>query len=291
LGVIFNTSIFAAKTLTLPTFMRSVILVVLAVIGLASCSEFSKVQKSTDYDYKLRMADKYYVNKKYNYAQQLYEELFPLLKGQPQFEDVFYKFAYCSYYLKDWLQAENLFKQFTEVFPTSTRAEEMEYMRAYTYYRQSPKQDLDQVNTQKTIGFMQTFINTHPGSARITEATQIIDKCRAKLELKEFKSAELYYNLGQYRASAIAFTSLMNNFPDSEKSEEYKLQVIKSYYLFANNSVDEKKAARLEQVVTECNDFTDRFPESKLIKEVERYQNLSLNNIKVIQNEQVKKTN
>ena len=138
---------------------------------------------------------------------------------------------------------------------------------------------------------MQTFINTHPGSARITEATQIIDKCRAKLELKEFKSAELYYNLGQYRASAIAFTSLMNNFPDSEKSEEYKLQVIKSYYLFANNSVDEKKAARLEQVVTECNDFTDRFPESKLIKEVERYQNLSLNNIKAIQNEQVKKTN
>ena len=271
--------------------MRLVILVVIAVTGLASCSEFSKVQKSNDYDYKLRMADKYYVNKKYNYAQQLYEELFPLLKGQPQFEDVFYKFAYCSYYLKDWLQAENLFKQFTEVFPTSTRAEEMEYMRAFTYYRQSPKQDLDQVNTQKTIGFMQTFINTHPGSARIAEATQIIDKCRAKLELKEFKSAELYYNLGQYRASAIAFTSLMNNFPDSEKSEEYKLQVIKSYYLFANNSVDEKKAARLEQVVTECNDFTDRFPESKLIKEVERYQNLSLNNIKAIQNEQVKKTN
>ena len=271
--------------------MRSVILIAIAIIGLASCSEFSKVQKSTDYDYKLRMADKYYVNKKYNYAQQLYEELFPLLKGQPQFEDVFYKFAYCSYYLKDWLQAENLFKQFTEVFPTSARAEEMEYMRAYTFYRQSPKQDLDQVNTQKTIGFMQTFINTHPGSPKIAEATDIIDKCRAKLELKEFKSAELYYNLGQYRASAIAFTSLMNDFPDSHKSEDYKLLVIKSYYLFALNSVDLKKVARFEHVVNECNDFTDRFPESKLLKDVERYQNLSQNNIKAIQNEQVKTTN
>ena len=84
--------------------MRSVIFIVLAVMALGACSEFSKVQKSTDYDYKLRMADKYYVNKKYNNAQQLYEELFPLLKGQPQFEDVFYKFAYCSYYLKDWMQ-------------------------------------------------------------------------------------------------------------------------------------------------------------------------------------------
>ena len=264
--------------------MRLIVFILIAFIGLASCSEFSKVQKSNDYDYKLRMADKYYVNKKYNYAQQLYEELFPLLKGQPQFEDVFYKFAYCSYYLKDWLQAENLFKQFVEVFPTSPRAEEMEYMRAYTFYRQSPKQELDQMNTQKTIGYMQTFINTHPGSTeRIKEATEIIDKCRAKLELKEYKSAELYYNLGHYRASAIAFTSLMNDFPDSEKSEDYKLQVIKSYYLFAKNSYEDKVPARMEQVITECNDFTDRFPDSKLIKEVERYRNLSQNSIKSIQ--------
>jgi outer membrane protein assembly factor BamD len=264
---------------------------VLLVSGLFSCTEFSKVQKSPDYDYKLRMADKYYVNKKYNYAQQLYEELFPLLKGQPQFEDLFYKYAYCSYYLKDWMQAENLYKQFTEVFPTSARAEEMEYMRAYTYYKQSPKVELDQANTQKTIGLMQIFINTHPGSSRIKEATLIIDECRAKLERKEFKSAELYYEMGHYRAAAIAFTSLMNNFPDSEKSHEYKLQVIRSYYLFANNSIDEKKQERFEQVITECNDFIDRFSDSPYIKEVERYLSLTNNNIKSTQNEQAKKTN
>lgn len=270
--------------------IRAAILFLL-MFGLFACSEFSKVQKSPDYDYKLRMADKYYVSKKYNYAQQLYEELFPLLKGQPQFEDLFYKFAYCSYYLRDWMQAENLYKQFTEVFPTSARAEEMEYMRAYTFYRQSPKLELDQSNTNKTIGLMQAFINTHPGSARIAEATRIIDECRLKLEEKEFKSAELYYGMGHYRAAAIAFTSLMNNFPDSENSDKYKLQVIRSYYLFANNSIDEKRLGRFEQVVTECNDFIDRFSESTYLKEVERYLAQTQNNIKSIQNEQVKTTN
>ncbi len=128
------------------------------------------------------------------------------------------------YYLKDWLQAENLFKQFTEVFPTSPRAEEMEYMRSYTYYRQSPKQDLDQTNTLKAIGLMQTFINTHPGSSRIKEASEIIDKLRTKLENKDYKSAELYFNMGHYRAAAIAFTSLINSFPDTKKGDEYKLR-------------------------------------------------------------------
>ena len=52
-----------------------------------------------------------------------------------------------------------------------------------------------------------------------------------------------------------------------------------------------KKAARYEQVVTECNDFVDRFPESKLLADVQRYSNLSQNNIKAISNEQVKTTN
>jgi outer membrane protein assembly factor BamD len=260
-----------------------------------SCSKFAKVQKSNDYDYKLRMAEKYYVAKKYNYAKQLYEELFPLMKGQPQFEDLFYKFAYCAYYLKDWMNAENLFKQFTEVFPNSPKAEEMEYMRAYTYFKQSPKTELDQTNTQKTIGLMQTFINTHAGSPRIKEATDIIDQCRLKLEDKSHLGALLYYNMGKYRAAAIAYTSLMNDFPDSQRGDEYKFQIIKSYYLFAQNSIEDKKPARYEQVITECHDFADRFPDSKLLKEVERYQGMSANNIKetskAFNNEQAKKTN
>jgi outer membrane protein assembly factor BamD len=268
-----------------------IVLFVLMVVFASSCSKFAKVQKSTDYEYKLKMADTYYVAKKYNYSQQLYQELFPIFKGSTKFEDLFYKYAYCSYYLRDWLQAESLFKQFTEVFPTSPRAEEMEYMRSYTYYRQSPKMELDQGNTLKAIGLMQTFINTHPNSAKNAEASAIIDKLRDKLEAKDYKSAELYYNMGHYRAAAIAFSSLMNNFPDTKKGDEYKLQVIKSYYLFAKNSIDEKKAGRYEQVVNEVNDFADRFPQSTLLKEAQRYASLSQNNIKQIQNEQAQTSN
>lgn len=261
------------------------------LISVVSCSKFSKVQKSTDYEYKLKMADTYYANKKYNYAAQLYTELFPIFKGSPKFEDLFYKYAYCNYNLKDWMPAENLFKQFTEVFPTSPRAEEMEYMRAFTYYKQSPKQDLDQTNTLKAIGLLQTFINTHPNSPRLKEANTIIDNLRDKLESKDYKSAQLYYNMGQFHAAAIAFTSLINSFPDTRKGDQYKLEAIKSYYLYAENSIEERKAARYEQVINEVNDFNDRYPESALAKDAERYATLSQNNIKQIQNEQAKTTN
>ena len=58
--------------------------------------------------------------------------------------------------------------------------------------------------------------------------------------------------------------------------------VIKSYFKFAELSVDERKVERFEQVITECNDFIDRFPDSKLVKEVERYISLTNDNIKKV---------
>jgi outer membrane protein assembly factor BamD len=270
--------------------MRILTILLIGIVTFSSCSHFSKVVKSNDYDYKLRVADKYFAAKDYNHAQQLFEELFRVFKGSEHFEDIYYKFAYCAYYLKDFANAENLFKGFVEVFPNSTKAEEMDYMRAFTFYRQSPKVELDQTNTTKTIGFMQAFINTHPGSPKIKEATDIIDQCRSKLELKDYNSAELYYDLGYFKAANVTLTSLMNSYPDSEKSDFYKLLIIKALYQYALQSVEEKKEDRFGQVVTQCNEFIDRFADSKLTKTVQEFLNLSQTNIKLLKNEQVKKT-
>ena len=268
--------------------MRFLLLIIIAGL-LVSCNGINKILKSKDPEYKLRMAEQFYVKKKYHLAQAIYEDVMPNFRGSPLFEDIYYKYAYCAYYQKDYLNAENLFKSFLEAFPNSAKAEELDYMRAFCFYKMSPKVPLDQTNTLKAMGMLQTFINTHPNSPRNKEATEMIDVCRAKLEEKERLAAQLYFDLGQYRAAGVAFTSLLNNFPDAEKADEYKLMVIKSYFKFAELSVEEKKAERYEQVILECNDFVDRFPDSKHVKEVERFVSLSNNNIKNINtNEQIK---
>lgn len=234
--------------------------------------------KSKDYEYKYKMAEQYYANKNYNYAQQLFEDIFPYVKGSTRYEDMYFKFAYSYYYQKDYVNAESLFKSFVENFPTSPKGEECDYMRAYCYFKQSPKVELDQTNTNKTMQLMQAFINTHAGSARSKDATDIIDLCREKLELKEFKGAELYYNLGFYKAAAIAFTNVSDNFPDSKKADEYKLLVIKSYFKYAEMSYEEKQIERYGKVVAECSEFGERFNDSKLIAEVNKYK-IQTNNI------------
>ncbi|MEP6927378.1 MAG: outer membrane protein assembly factor BamD, partial [Ginsengibacter sp.] len=148
--------------------------------------------------------------------------------------------------------------------------------------------ELEQINTSKAIGMMQSFINTYPNSSRLKDANEIIAKSRGKLELKEYKTAHLYYNLQQYHAAGISFANLMNSYPESNKGEEYMLMAIKSYYQFAKLSVYDKQEERYQKVSAEYFDFADRYPESRLLKEAENYKNLSLNNIKQIQNEQIK---
>jgi outer membrane protein assembly factor BamD len=264
------------------------VLIIIIIALLSSCHGINKILKNKDPEYKLRMAEKYYVKKKYNYAYQLYEDVVPYYKTSKEFEDIYYKMAYSTYYQRDYINSENFFKTYLELFPNNPRAEEMDYMRAYCFYKQSPKAELDQTNTVKTMGMMQSFINTHPGSARIKNANDIIDICRIKLETKDYKAAQLYFDLGQFRAAAVAFSEVLNNYPESDKADEYKLMTIKSYYRYAELSVEEKKGERFEKVIQECNDFTDRFPESKLVKDVEHYLNLSQTNIKNLSNEQTK---
>ncbi len=255
-------------------------------IFLGSCGKgVTKILKNPDPAYKLRMAEQYFVKEKYSLAQQIFEDIMPYYKTSKEFEDIYYKYAFCAYNQNDYMNAENLFKSFLQIFPNSTKAEEVDYMRAYCFYKQSPKPLLDQTNTLKTIGMMQTFINTHPGSVRNKEAGEIIDICRAKLETKDYKSAMLYYDLGQFRAAGVTFSALLNAYPESLLADEYKFMIIKSFYRFAELSVEEKKEERYTQVINECNEFSERFPESKLKKEVEQFYTQSQNNIKFLTNE------
>jgi outer membrane protein assembly factor BamD len=87
--------------------------------------------------------------------------------------------------------------------------------------------------------------------------------------------------MGQYRAAGVAFATLLNEYPESLRADEYKLMVIKSYYQYAGLSIEEKKYERYEKVIDECEDFVDRFPDSKLRKDADHYLTLSKTILKI----------
>lgn len=262
---------------------------VLAVIVSTSCNnQLRRIEKSNNFEKKLDYANQLFQKKKYNTAITLYTDLVQVYKGTDKFEPMYYNFAYCSYYVKDYVQAAFQFKNYLDLFPNSPRAVEIDYMQAYCYYKQSPKVSLDQTNTMKAIAAMQTFINNYPTAEKVSEANLVIELCRRKLEKKEFTSAELYYNLGFFKAAGIAFKNLMRNYPDSDKSDGYKVMAIRAYYNYAKNSIPERQKERYATVLDEYLDFADHYPNSKLKLDAEKFYTLAQNNIKTLDNEQIK---
>ena len=263
--------------------MNRIIVIFCLILGLSSCtSKFQKILKNKDTDFKVKMAEKYFDEKKYVNAQQLFESVMPFVKGTPRYEELYLKFANSYYLDKDYENAENLFKTFIEYFPSSTRTEEVEYLRAYTYFKRSPKAELDQTTTNRTIQLMQAFIDAHPTSKRVKDATETIDACRSKLELKDYKTATLYFDLALYRSAAISYGLLSDGYPDSKNADQYKLLTIKSYYKFAENSFVDKQKERFEKVVEEYNDFVDRFSDSPLLPEAKKMKQQTDNFLKNI---------
>jgi outer membrane protein assembly factor BamD len=257
----------------------------IAVVALSSCGGFEKIRKSSDVNFKLTKANEYYEKKDYLHANQLYRELMPIMKSTRNYEALFYKYAYTIYYLKDYIEASYWFKNFAELFPTSKEAEEMEYMGAYCLYKYAPKPSLDQTNTVKALEALQSYVTRYPASPRVPDANRYIDESRKKLEHKQADAARLYYNISQYKAATVAYNSLLKSYPESTEGDLYQYMIMKTFIKYAKGSFVEKQEERYANAISAYSELKTTYPTSKYIEDAEKLKIEADNNIKKIRNE------
>jgi len=249
---------------------RRAILVLVSVLALwLGACKFNRVLKSSDYELKFTKAIEYYNKGNYTSAQTLLEELIPVFKGTARAEEVYYYYTYTHYYIGDYSLAGFHFRTFARAFHTSVHAEECAYMNAYCYYLSSPRYSLDQSDTKNAIQEMQNFVNEYPESRRVDTCNLLIDKLRGKLERKAYEVAKAYYFRDDWKAAVPAFENFIKDFPESQKMEEMRFYIIKSYFLLAKNSVESKKAERVEKCMENYLKFVDLHPQSSSLKEAE----------------------
>jgi outer membrane protein assembly factor BamD len=250
---------------TLPTA-----LLVLALFGLAACSEFNKALKSTDLDYKWKVAQEYYERERYEQSIPLMEELIVLTRGTQRSVEVNYQHAKSHFLMKDYTLAGYYLSNFVRTFPTSPYAEECAFLSAYCYYKNSPDHELDQTDTRTAIDQMQLFMVRYPTSALKDSCNTLIDRMRGKLEVKAFEGAMQYYHMRNFQAAGVAFRNFNREWPNSRYREEAMWLTLKSDHELAINSVESKKRERLTEAIRSYRNFADAFPQSPLLGDAER---------------------
>ena len=263
------------------------------IVLLGSCkSKFEKLRASNDITKKYQEALRLYNNKYYSKALILFEDLAQRYRGRAEAEELYYYYAYTNFKMKDYTTSRYHFKVFAETYPNSSRAEECRFMSAKCYYLESPVYSLDQQNTVKAIDALQLFINLYPRSERVAEASKLIDDLRNKLETKSYANAKLFLDIGDYKASIVAFKNSMRDFPDTKYAEEMDLLIMKAQYLFAKNSFETKQEDRFNEAIQLYADFVNKYPSSKHLKEAEQLKKDSEEGIidvqKVLSQEEIK---
>jgi outer membrane protein assembly factor BamD len=252
--------------------MRNFTVVAIAfLIIFSSCNDYSKIVKSTDYEFKYKKAVEYYESKDFVKSSTLFKELINIVRGTSRADKVYFYYAKSQFGVKDYLMAGHYFKSLIKEFPRSEFAEESQFMIGYCFYLDSPNPRLDQQVTQNAIDAFQLFINLYPKSNRVDEANRLIIELRDKLVYKSYLSGKLYYDMNNYKAAVVALTSSLKEFPDTKYREELMYMLLKAKYLLAVKSVEEKKKERLSSALDEYFTFVDEYPESKHRKEAEKF--------------------
>lgn len=249
--------------------IKVLIFLLLIAFSFSSCSNYQKVLKSNDYGKKYEVAMQLYNKKDYQKAYPLLEELVSVKRGTKEAEDIYFYYCYCNYYLDDLISASYHFEQFAKTYPASEKTEEASYMNAYCYYLGSPVYSLDQSNSYRAIDEMQKFINKYPNSERIAECNELIDMLRNKLEQKSFEKGMLYYKMSDYKAAIVGLNNTLKDFPMTKYKEIILFTIVKSNFLLAENSYENKKAERYKATIDAYNDFIDKFANGENVKEAD----------------------
>ncbi len=223
------------------------------------------------------MAVKLYKKKDYVRALPLFEELLAFYRGKSESEEIYLYYCYCYYGLGQFELAAYHFKNFTENYYNSKYIERCSFMYAHCLYKDALPYELDQTSTIKAIAEIQLFLNRFPNSSGIydtvsviqngillkdkdtitykEEANEEIEQLRTTLKTKAFQNAMLFYKIEDYNAAVVSFRNALKDFPDMENKEQIEFLIVKSSYLFAKNSIDEKKVERYEAVFADYSEF------------------------------------
>jgi len=241
---------------------------------LGSCTEYTKVMKSRDVDYKFDYAKKAYEEQKYLQASTILNEIYTPLRGTAKGEEALFLLAMSYYGNKDYTNSNLYFKTYYTRYPKGQFAELSRFYSGYGFYLDSPDPQLDQSYTIKAIEELQAFLDRFPESEKVTQAQSAIFELQDKLTLKELQNAQLYYNLGNfmgnnYESAIIVAQNALKDYPYSKYREDFELLILKSKFQEAKQSVSERMADRYRDVVDEYFSFINNYPDSEHRKEAD----------------------
>jgi outer membrane protein assembly factor BamD len=242
--------------------------VLIVLILVSSCGEYSNLLKSTDFELKKAKAKEYFDAGQYVKTTELLTQILPRYKATDEAEELNWMNAQAYFGMKDYFMAASYYKTFVDQFPFGRHAEEANFMAAFCDYKISPRPELDQENTKNAIEGFKIFMTKFPNSPKVEESKKYVTELEDKLVEKSYLNAKLYYEMKQYKAAVVALNNSLKEYANSKYREEMMFLKLNSLFLYAEKSFANKQKERYQDTLDDYYSFMEEFPKSQYSKEV-----------------------
>ena len=261
---------------------NNLIVLLLAALLTGCTTEYTRVLKSDDNTYKYEYAKESFASGKFQHAVVLLEDLVTLQKGRGNAQESLYMLAMAQYCNHDYDAASATFRKFYQSYPKGDYAENASFYIGQSLFQSMPDPRLDQSATIGAINAFQNFLDYYPDSPLREQAQKQMFVLQDNLVMKEYLSAQLYYNLGgyfgninsntesNYESCIITAQNALKTYPFTEMREKFSILIMKSKFELAENSSQEKRVERYRDAEDECYGFLTEFPESSERKTAEK---------------------
>ena len=262
---------------------NTIITLSLAVLFSGCASQVESIRKSADRTYQYEHAKQCFAQGKFGDAITLLSELVTAQKGRENAQESLYMLAMAEYCNRDYESASATFKKYFQSYPKGDFAEQASFYVGQSLFESMPDPRLDQSSTIGAINAYQNFMDYFPDSSLREEAQKKLFILQDNLVMKEYLSAELYYNLGgyfgninsntesNYESCIITAQNALKQYPYTSLREKFSLLIMKSKFELAQNSSEEKRLDRYRDAEDECYGFLNEFPESEECKTAEKF--------------------
>jgi outer membrane protein assembly factor BamD len=169
-----------------------------------------------------------------------------------------------SYYArKEYVLGAYEFEYLLKNYSGSELALKARYQLAMCYYGLSPAYNLDQTYTKYAIQEFKNFMDLYPKDVLSLECEKRITELKNKLALKEYKSAEQYMILGNYKSAIIYYDAVLDEFFETDLADDALYGKIQA--LIAKKKYPEAKK--------EIDRFESKFKSSDLLRKVVNIKN------------------
>ena len=262
---------------------NSIITLLLGLLLSGCAHDFNNVYKSDDKSYKYEYAKQCFASGRFAQAATLLQELVTAQKGRVNAQESLYMLGMAQYCNRDYEAASATFRKYFSSYPKGEYAEQASFYVGQSLFQSMADPRLDQSTTVGAINAFQNFMDYFPDSPLRETAQKQLFILQDNLVMKEYLSAELYYNLGgyfgninsntesNYESCIITAQNALKAYPFSSLREKFSVLIMKSKFELAENSSEEKRVDRYRDAEDECYGFLNEFPESEECKTAEKF--------------------